>query len=118
MFQALVLNYALQIPLYLVWLVGVVLAVISWKRNPKVSLLTVIALAVFFILSGVGTGLNMWLPPTWYERGWMPARIGLLTAAIGFVRTLVDAVGFGLLLAAVFGWRKANGQALSSGLPQ
>ncbi len=46
---SLIINSLLmQVPVFLVWLVGLVLALVRWKRHPKVSLLTCIAFVMFF----------------------------------------------------------------------
>jgi hypothetical protein len=44
-----------QIPVFLVWLVAIILALVFWKRHPTVSLLVVIALFVFLVLSAADT---------------------------------------------------------------
>ena len=46
-------SYALQFPLYIVWIVGMVLSLVRMQRHPKVSILVLVALSGFFFLSMV-----------------------------------------------------------------
>jgi hypothetical protein len=42
--------------------VGILFAVVRWKRHPKVSLLTLSAFGIYLIDFVVYTGLRYWLP--------------------------------------------------------
>ena len=83
-----------QAPIYLVWLVGVILALANWKKHPSVSLAALIGfvilvlLALFTQLTTVRHGVN------WSQAG------------IAFLEALIRAGAWGLVLAAIFGWRK------------
>ena len=83
-----------QTPVYLVWLTGVVLALVGWKKHPSVSLVALIAFVVLFLLA-FGTQL-------------VTAHHGLnwTQVSIAFLEALIRAGAWGLVLAAVFGWRK------------
>ena len=92
-----------QLPVVLVWLIGFVLSLVYWRRHPKVSLLTFIAIAGFLASSLIGTYLSVWLPVTLQERGWSVSQIGVAIASRGIISSLVSAVLWGLLLTAIFG---------------
>ncbi|MGD0750499.1 MAG: hypothetical protein ABSA23_03715 [Anaerolineales bacterium] len=83
-----------QLPVYLVWLVGVILALVGWKKHPSVSLVALIGfvilvlLALFTQITTVRHGVN------WSQAG------------IAFLEALIRAGAWGLVLAAIFGWRK------------
>ena len=83
-----------QTPVYLVWLVGVILAIVNWKKHPSVSLVALIAFVLLFVLalvsllSAVRTGVNGMRP------------------GLALLEALIRAGAWGLVLAAVFGWRK------------
>jgi hypothetical protein len=98
-------NLLVQLPVILVWLVGVILSLSYWRRHPKVSRFTLIAIAVLFVESLAGTYLSLYLPLTLSERGWNSGRLGILLSTVGFARALVRAVSWGLLLAAIFARR-------------
>jgi hypothetical protein len=83
-----------QTPVLLVWLVGVILAIVGWKKHPSVSLVAVIAIVILFLLAvvtelaAVRNGLNGFRP------------------GVAFLEELIRAGAWGLVLAAIFGWRK------------
>ena len=98
-------NLLVQLPVILVWLVGGILSLSYWRRHPKVSRLTLIAIAVLFVESLAGMYLSLYLPLMLSERGWNSGRLTIFLPTVGFVRALVRAVSWGLLLTAIFGQR-------------
>ena len=101
-------NVLIQLPMLLAWLVGVVLSLFNWRRQPRISLLTLSAIALLFVELIVSTYLNLWLPITLSNKGWNMGQLSLLLPVIGAGESLVRAVAWGLLLAAIFGWRSAQ----------
>jgi hypothetical protein len=91
-----------QLPFYLAWLAGMVVALVTWQRHPMVSLLTLIALALFALLALGGTLGFVWVVN---QSGGAAERAWLLSA-IGLVRAVVGTAAWVLLLVAVFGWRQ------------
>jgi hypothetical protein len=95
-----------QLPLLLVLLAGVVLAVVTWRRHPKASLLALVGLLLLFVHAVVGVWLLPWLT---FRLGGLrimrtPAlRMGVLT----LIPALVQTVGLGCLLGAIFLPRQA-----------
>ena len=83
-----------QTPVYVVWLVGVILAIVGWKKHPSVSLVALIAFVVLLLLELVSLIIA--------------AHNGVLVGhpGITFLEALIRAGAWGLDLAAVFGWRK------------
>lgn len=95
-------SYLYQIPLFLVWIIGGVVAIARWRRHPRPSLLLIIALSVFLM-----RGLTMPLVSfAVAHSGATMARIGLTQGIINLGSTLVAAVAWGFVLAAALGWRK------------
>ncbi len=106
--QSLLPTILLQIPALLVMLVGVILALVYWRRNAKVSLLVIAALVLSFFVR-VGSALqSVLLPFLMNTRGSGFQRIGWLVSCLGIVWSVLNAVALGLLLGAVFGWRKGS----------
>lgn len=99
-------TYLLRSPLYLVWLVGIILAIALWSRHPKVSLLTTVALSVLLLASLFGTYIDIRLPLLLHSHGMSTSRLSLLISALSFLRALLHAGAWILLLWAIFGWRK------------
>jgi hypothetical protein len=98
-------TYLIQCPLFLIWLAGIVLAVIRWRKHPRVSLLAVIALVIIFIETIINTSLGMWLPLMLTEQGMNSNQVGTILSVWRCISSLVGLVIWGLLLAAIFGWR-------------
>jgi hypothetical protein len=112
--QSLLPTILLQIPTLLVMLVGVILALVYWRRNAKVSLLVIVALVLSFIVR-VGSALQSALIPYLVNAlGWRLQQIGWMVTCPGIVWSLLSAVALGLMLGAVFGWRK-RGDAEAGG---
>jgi hypothetical protein len=107
-------QYLTQIPVLLAWLVGIILAIVYWRKHPRVSLLTLIAIVALLAKSLIGSAVAMWLPITLREQGWVASQIGVILVVIGIVQSLVSAVLWGLLLAAIFGWRSGHGGAVQN----
>lgn len=103
--------YLAQSPIYLVWLVGIILAIVFRQRHTKVSLLTVIALGVLLVETAIGTYLSVSLPMLLIRQDMNASAIGPILSAIGCVRSLIAAAMWGLLLVALFGWRQSTAPA-------
>lgn len=100
--------YLTQIPVILVWLAGIVIAIYNRRRYPQAAVLTLIAVLLFLFTSLAGTAFNTWLPFALHARGMAASRMGLIAGIISIVRAILNAIAFGLLLAAIFGWRQKS----------
>ena len=83
-----------QSPVYLVWLVGLILALATWKKHPSVSLVALISFVILFVLA-----LAIQLTTTHHGVNWN-------LAGIAFFEALIRAGAWSLVLAAIFAWRK------------
>jgi len=93
-------------PIMLVYLVGLVLALVFWRRCPVSCVLTLIATLLLLGLIVTSTFVYQYLFHARAEMDWPPERIELMYSVIRFVSSLLHALGIGLLLAAVFAGRK------------
>jgi hypothetical protein len=107
--------FLVQLPVFIVWLVGIILSVVYWRRHPKVSLLALIAITAFFVTSLFGSALTTWLPIMLQRRGWAMTRLSAVLAIVSLVRSIVNAALWGLLIAAIFGWRSERGSVTENG---
>jgi hypothetical protein len=89
-----------QMPLLAVWIVGIVLAIKNWEHYQKASLLALLGFTTLILETIVFSIINMALPQ--FLNSISASEIGLYYSAIGAVRTLLEAVSFGLLVAAIF----------------
>ena len=90
-----------QVPLMLVMIVGIVLALTSWQRHPRVSALLIIALA----LQLVSTLFQPIVQGLLIGSGRSVSEIGVLFAINGTFSSLLHAVTLGMILWAALGWR-------------
>ncbi|HMC63816.1 MAG TPA: hypothetical protein VKI65_02650 [Gemmataceae bacterium] len=101
-------SYALQFPLYIVWIVGMVLSLVRMQRHPKVSILALVALTGFFFLSMVTPWAYRMLPQILGMVEGPFDRLQMFYHVVRFFHGAVYTVLFALLLAAVFGQRKED----------
>jgi hypothetical protein len=94
-----------QAPVWIVWLVGIVFAVVRWRRHSIVSLLTIVALVLLAASTVIGAPAGRLLFDLLRI-----LRVRLPEALlVGFLRlglALLRGLGWALLLVAVFGWRQ------------
>jgi hypothetical protein len=99
-------NIATHSPIYLVWLAGIVMAILTWKRNPRPSLFAILAIAFMFVLDLVGIFMVM-LPLRLTQQGYSMTRISMLVTFVSVALAILRAGGWVLLLAAIFNGRRA-----------
>lgn len=95
-------------PLLLVWLGGIVLAIVNWRRCPTSCLLVVLAmfdLASFRLVNSLVSVVGV--PLMRNDWHWNNEQVAQVLAINGFAGTLGAIVGFVLLLTAVFVGRPA-----------
>jgi hypothetical protein len=92
-----------QLPLWLVWLVGVILALVFWRKHPMPSLLALIAFVLLLLQALVGTIASAAIMS---QTDLMGQQQRLLPLVLSVARTIISTVAWGLLLGALFGWRK------------
>jgi hypothetical protein len=97
--------FARRWPVLLVVLAGLIFAVVSWRRHPKVSALTISGLLIFQIQALAFSSIYYFLPRL-AQSGWTWTSIDNLSLAIEIVHDLCFAAGLGLLAAAALVGRK------------
>ncbi len=95
-------------PVYIVWIVGIVIAAARWTRHPRVSLLAICGLVVLLIQDSLWTLINPWLQMTVLRGGIRMTQLSLVLGVIGFVGSLIRALGWGLVLGALFSTRNTQ----------
>jgi hypothetical protein len=104
--NSLLAVYIVDVPVVLVWLIGILLAIVFWKRHPRVSLLALIAFIGLLVLKLAGTYLNGWLPMNLDQSGWTVTQMGIRQGIFALISAVLSAGFWSLLLAAIFGGRK------------
>jgi len=112
---AILMQIVWRIPYLIVYLVGIVLAMMNRTRKPAAAMLTLFALVLMLMTTILG-GISGMLPLVLFRQHWPESRIGLVIGTFGLVRMLLDIGGIGLLLLAIF--RQENRTESRSGEPE
>lgn len=91
------------LPLYLIWIVGIVLAVIHRGRDRRVAILTAVALLLFLALDIGNRVMTIAAPTLMQERSF--ETVSMLLAAMNILSTLVSAGAWIMVLVAIFAGR-------------
>src|SRR5262245_54518364 len=106
-------NFVFLVPLVLVGLAGLIVALVRWRRHPGVSLLTTIALGLYFANFVVSLPLMRWLVRRDHYGTASPDELIRQLDSISFAFNLASgitaAASYALLLCAAFGWRLTAG---------
>jgi len=104
-------SYLEQLPSFLALIAGIVFAMTRWKHHPRVSMVVVIAL-VFLLLHMIVFTIVYNVVPRWVIRSgsYQDFRtvIDRVYLVLGLLSNGAAAIGFGVLLAAIFMGRTAE----------
>ncbi len=89
----------------LVWIVAGILSLSHWRRHPKVSRLTLTAILIFFAESLASVFANFYLPLMLRDAGRANGISPLFYTFTGLISSVIRAVAWGLLVAAIFSQR-------------
>ena len=112
-FQSFLPNLAYQLPVLIVLLVGFIIAITRWRKNPRVSLLTLLAIILVSGITIVGVFTNSVLPYILYNNSDLDySTIGIIFSVITVLFNLLSAGSWILLLVALFGKKKTKAPAV------
>ncbi|HEV3079842.1 MAG TPA: hypothetical protein VGY66_08690 [Gemmataceae bacterium] len=103
-FKEVLWEYLVDLPLHLICVIGIVLALVFYRRHPAVSVLTLCALTLVILLDLIGPW-TMLVVEEKARAGWKEESIRSLLRTIKVGYRFVNMIAYGLLLLAVFGWR-------------
>jgi hypothetical protein len=89
-------------PLLLVYFIGLILALVFWRRCPTPSLLVVIASVLLLLVTVAHICVYQYLLQSSAELGWTHVKLGWVLTIISLASSCFRAAGMGLILAAVF----------------
>lgn len=104
-FFQLITPLLFRLPLFLLWLVGMVIAVIRWKKHSRTSLMTIIGCVVLTISSFLQTIIPSIFPvlaEQSFDNRWLIDVYFLVMRILPFA----DLIGWIFVLIAIFGERK------------
>jgi hypothetical protein len=104
-------GVATQLPLYVVWLIGIIVAVVRWSKHPRASLLALCGLLIFLVW-GLGSALlGPWIQMTLLHSAPGLDRMGLLIRLGDLLGALVRGAAWVMVIAAIFWGREATGES-------
>lgn len=105
---AILTDLAIQLPVLIVMLVGIVIALATWKCNPKPSLFALISILIFFVVI-ILNSVIVYLPILLWENPNYSLRTTIMIIS-HVVLNVIRGGAWGLLLAAVFSGRKQKAE--------
>jgi hypothetical protein len=101
-------QLAYAAPALIVYLVGMVLAVIFIRKYPGPAILTLLA-TIILLVTTIGIAMaQVHFMRLRVEPGWTTARYGQVMSVVSIAGSMLRALGLALLLAAVFVGRKSK----------
>jgi hypothetical protein len=100
-----------QAPTLLAYVVGMVLALVFWRRCPRPAKFTFLAMMLLLITALVHSLLLSFFMQGREDLGWSHETLGLILLITGLIASLIRAAAFGLILAAVFMGRKTAAES-------
>jgi hypothetical protein len=97
-----------MLPLYAVWLAGIVVALARWGKHPGVSALVATSLAGMFLIYLAQRLGSQYIIVNARTGGQPVASIGIYLGILGVAATLLRAGAWAGILVAVFGWRRSR----------
>ncbi len=104
----LLLQFTVTSPLFITWIVGIVLAALRLREDPTRFRLTLVALVLLLAAGIAGQTVSLVLPISLQRNGVTPAQLGLVLGWVALANTLVQTGAWVLLLVALF--RRSPGQ--------
>jgi len=99
-----------QLPLFLVWLAGIGLALLHWRRKPRAAPLALTAFIVLITLQLVGRYLDGLLPGLLTGAGVTGGNPGLALTLNACCQAGIAAAAWVMILTALFGGSRAGKQ--------
>ena len=97
-----------SLPLLITWIVGIIIAIIRWKKAPRRSLLALLALVIIMGVHIVSVVFNNSFFLLASVNGMDYKMVSTVSVIASIVFGLVDAVSWVLVLLAIFGKPKAS----------
>ena len=96
-----------HLPFLLVFVVGIILAILRWSVHPRVSLMALVAFGLLLLSSIAKMGYLFWLIGG-QESGLAFNNSRLIMTWINLSMMLLELIGWILLMIALFGWRRSS----------
>ena len=104
--SAILINLATQLPILIAFIVGIIISIVTWKRNPKPSMLALIGFIILVGLTIIGSVSNFLSYFLSNSSGIRVSQIGWITTTVFTILTIIRSGAYALLIAAIFSKRK------------
>jgi xanthosine utilization system XapX-like protein len=91
-----------QAPVLIVYLIGLILALIFLSRCPTPSVLVLVAIVVLLLMTGIHPFVTQYFFHASNKMGWSHEKLSWILSAIGLTSSFFHAAALGLLIAAAF----------------
>jgi len=98
-------------PLFVLWIIGIIVALTTRRRHPQVSLLAAVALAIQLSETAVVLVVYPWISQV-VTSGWPAEKINVFWMASTFVRVFLSTIAWLLILLAIFKYRHQQSRIL------
>ena len=99
------LPHLYSVPFYLLWLVGIVYALINKERHPRTSLFAGIGFGILLLQDLFSAAIGAFIEYQSFSGGFSGSRMGPWLGIISFCSMPISLAGWILLLIAIFGRR-------------
>jgi hypothetical protein len=97
-------------PLFVVWIVGIVVALVRWRKHPSVSALLAGALLALLVLSLTTRLASFLIIQSSQQPGRSVQATGLYLGILAIAGSLIRTGAWAAVLVALFGWRPLPGE--------
>lgn len=104
MLQTILAQILFALPSILAWLVGAVIAIVTWQKHPRLSMLVLITFLLFIFFQIINDIVVVLLPRFTFTEHMDFQVLTILEEALYIVLFIPL---WGLVIWAIFGWRKA-----------
>lgn len=105
-------SLAYQLPVLIALLVGLVIAIVRWRKTPRASLFAFLAILLVLFVTLVRTFTDSALSLILYDVFYMDfTTIGIVHSILAIVYNLLMAISWALLFAAIFSRRTTKAPA-------
>jgi hypothetical protein len=101
----LVWRFAIYAPLLLVWLIGLIISLVTWRKHPQVSLLAAVGFGIQLLQSTAWMLFFYWITSQRGAFGWSAENMSLILGIANLIQTSLSAIAWVLIILAIFRWR-------------
>jgi uncharacterized membrane protein len=103
-------NLLFDIPFWVLWFIGIVVAIVRWRHHPGASILSIFAFLLFYASTIIG-GFSSFNTPFFVSPLGTPlTTLRLFEFGRVFISAVTAFVGWILLIIAFFAWRSNHKQ--------